>query len=345
MTVKNEKISEALKNLMRSKTIAFQSAYALIAGGAINGLFLAQAIYCETRYEQEKTRLTNKEGEVNEYFYHSHNQWFQDLGVSRREINSARAALKEKGFLQEVRAQIPARLFYRVDIDKVVESLSELKDTDGYSGDEEVSNQGSPFRAPKSVQNGLPREPETVDQESPKRSIIYRGPQREDKENGECDANASQVACATNLLPANPPEQTTAIAETEMAAVDTKSGKGRKGKKADKPKAEPDPRSSHAAIKKYQEILGKFPKKDDYDSIINMVGNQLDTWEAALNNLKAKYKKAEGKFYLYHFPYAEEAFQSLAILNEVPDFDAPNDNIWDVMDALNNDPKLIRKAS
>lgn len=194
--VKNEKISQALSNLMKSRTVSFQSAYARISGGAVNGLVLSQAIYLETRHDQKKTKLTDKDGQVREYFWHSHEQWFEDLGVSRREINGARATLKEKGFIHEIRAQVPARLFYRVDIDKVVEALSDLKDK------EEVSNQESPKRSVQSEQNGLSGEPETGELDSPKRSII-----REDlKENIESigedrlSANAESAHTSEEVL-------------------------------------------------------------------------------------------------------------------------------------------------
>lgn len=338
MTVENnKKLTPALENLLAGKTIGFNAAFARLTGGVLSGIFLSQAIYLET-HTQPKTKLTDKDGQVHDFFWHLQEQWDEETGMSRYEQKTARRTLRTMGFLHEVLAQVPAKLFYRVDMEAVAAALAD-------------TNKAVPTRESGAHNVTAPVCDGTTNKDvaAPHASMLpgHKDQERILKSKEESmggDAYASQVACATTL-PANALGQTTAITETELAAVETKPAKGRNGKKAAKPKAEPDQRTSHPAIKKYQEVMGKFPKKNDYDSIIQMVGDDVNTWGTALTNLRDRWKKTGGKFYLWHLPYAEEAFQSLAMLSEVPDFDGPNDSVWDVMDALNNDPKLLRKAS
>lgn len=53
------------------------------------------------------------------WFTRSRDQWTQDTGLSRWELETARRALRDAGFLDERRAGLPAKLWYRVRADRV----------------------------------------------------------------------------------------------------------------------------------------------------------------------------------------------------------------------------------
>lgn len=53
------------------------------------------------------------------WFVKSREQWHEETGLSRWEWETARRALRDAGFLDERRAGLPARIWYRVRADQV----------------------------------------------------------------------------------------------------------------------------------------------------------------------------------------------------------------------------------
>lgn len=60
---------------------------------------------------------------VEGWFLKSREEWKAETGLSRWELEAARRALREAGFLEERRAGLPAKLYYRVCADKVCQAL------------------------------------------------------------------------------------------------------------------------------------------------------------------------------------------------------------------------------
>lgn len=59
------------------------------------------------------------------WFLNSREGWKAQIGLSRWELETARRALREGGFLQERRAGLPAKLYYRVCAQAVWQALRE----------------------------------------------------------------------------------------------------------------------------------------------------------------------------------------------------------------------------
>jgi len=93
--------------------IVFHRSYVPIAGGITAALFLSHAGYaCE---DQPK----DHDG----WFVRSQAEWERDTGLIRREQETARRLLRERGLLEERRVGMPAVLWYRVNWARLRESL------------------------------------------------------------------------------------------------------------------------------------------------------------------------------------------------------------------------------
>lgn len=125
MKHKRDKGASATHSVLRvllSRPIAFHRPLAEITGSVTAGLMLSQALYWNERTD-------NPDG----WFYKSQPEWEEETTLSRREQESARTRLRQCGFWQEERRGVPARLFYRVDLDALAEALQSWAkpDSDG----------------------------------------------------------------------------------------------------------------------------------------------------------------------------------------------------------------------
>jgi hypothetical protein len=95
------------------RPIAYHRAFARIGGGATAGLFLSQCFYWSPR------------GSKDGWFYKSANEWEEETGLTVQEQRTARAKLKAIGVLEQHLKGVPATLFFRVNLARVVELLSQ----------------------------------------------------------------------------------------------------------------------------------------------------------------------------------------------------------------------------
>ena len=98
-----------LKKLLQ-RPIAFHRVFAEIAGSATGGLFLSQLFYWH-----------DKGDDPDGWIYKTQAEWQAETALSRYEQERARATLREKGLLAEERRGLPAKMFYRLDIERLVE--------------------------------------------------------------------------------------------------------------------------------------------------------------------------------------------------------------------------------
>ena len=85
--------------------IVFHRSYVPIAGGITAALFLSYAGYaCEDLPQEHDGWFTRTQAE-----------WERDTGLTRREQETARRLLRERGLLEERRVGMPAVLWYRVN--------------------------------------------------------------------------------------------------------------------------------------------------------------------------------------------------------------------------------------
>ncbi len=96
------------------RPVSYHADFAKAFGSVTAGLFLCQAIY-----------WTGKSIE-NDWFYKSRDDWKNELGMSRKEQESARKKLRKMGALEEELRGLPARLYYRVNFGRLIEIMEEF---------------------------------------------------------------------------------------------------------------------------------------------------------------------------------------------------------------------------
>jgi len=96
--------------------VAFHGCLPSVTGSINAALFLSRAIYL-TRTMARR----HPQG----WFARSTFEWQQETGLSRREQERARALLRDLGIVEESRKGVPARLLTRVNVDRLIELLSQ----------------------------------------------------------------------------------------------------------------------------------------------------------------------------------------------------------------------------
>lgn len=100
------------------KPVAYHVDIAKALGSVNAGLFVAQAMY-----------WTGKGTDPNGWFYKTQDEWYEEIGMGRREQETARKIAKQKGVLEEERRGVPARLFYRINFERLIEVLQDYYDS------------------------------------------------------------------------------------------------------------------------------------------------------------------------------------------------------------------------
>lgn len=96
------------------RPIAFHRCLVKPCGSVNAALMLSQAIYWSLR-------TSNPDG----WFYKTQEQWEEETGLTRREQESARILLRSRGLMDEERRSVPAKMYFRVDLDLVQTRLAE----------------------------------------------------------------------------------------------------------------------------------------------------------------------------------------------------------------------------
>lgn len=104
-----------------SKPIAFHPTLAKLSGGAVSGLMLSQACYWSDTLPEERGG----------WFFKTRDQWQEETQLTRWEQERARKDLCRKKYLQEERRGVPAKLWYRVNYEKIWQDLSQTSWWDG----------------------------------------------------------------------------------------------------------------------------------------------------------------------------------------------------------------------
>lgn len=93
---------------------------AKIAGSTSAGVLLSQAYFIEN------SSIGRVIFDGQSYWYHTSDQWENELGMSYDEARTARKKLVKLGVLFEVRRGLPRKLYYRVDCSKLVALINEF---------------------------------------------------------------------------------------------------------------------------------------------------------------------------------------------------------------------------
>jgi hypothetical protein len=98
--------------------IVFQRAYVELTGSAVAALFLSYAVYTTERLPPEAEGWFKKSGE----------EWRTETGLTRFEQQTARRILRNLDILIERRYGMPAELYYKIRVDRLLELLSSQAD-------------------------------------------------------------------------------------------------------------------------------------------------------------------------------------------------------------------------
>src|SRR5687767_10207092 len=118
MTQPNDTVLLDLVRALSDRPIAFNPAYARLAGSVTAGLFLSQAMYWSMRTKHDDG-----------WFYKSQIEWSSETAMSRTEIETARKRLRSLGVLHEKRKGNPARLWYQIDVDRLTNLIAGILQT------------------------------------------------------------------------------------------------------------------------------------------------------------------------------------------------------------------------
>lgn len=141
------------------RPIAFQRAFVALGVGITGALMLSQAVYWAKR--------TN-DGEG--WFYKSQEDWTEETGLTRYEQEGARKKLCSLGVLEEARKGVPARLFYRVNMEALSHQLECAIFPESSLGDSHIPDCGN--STIKSAGNQQASKRKTSRQDAGKPAII-----------------------------------------------------------------------------------------------------------------------------------------------------------------------------
>ncbi|NWO07177.1 MAG: hypothetical protein HLX50_16255 [Alteromonadaceae bacterium] len=117
------RVSPSVVQKILGRVVAYHAAFTLLPGVSVPGaVFLSQAFYW--------TRNTKAE-ERGGWFYKNQrgrDSWESETGLSPKQQANARKSLVEIGVLEEERRDVPAKMWYRVNCERLLELLAEQFD-------------------------------------------------------------------------------------------------------------------------------------------------------------------------------------------------------------------------
>jgi hypothetical protein len=116
----NTSAEQAIKALLTDRPIAYHPILARAVGSVTAGVLLAQLLYWTPRSLDPLQRVWKTQEEI-----------FEETALTRSEQETARRILKSIGVVEEKRAGVPARMYFRVDMDRLTEILGDLPDDQG----------------------------------------------------------------------------------------------------------------------------------------------------------------------------------------------------------------------
>lgn len=160
------------KNLLPwlDRPVSFHRILAKACGDVASGLFLSQCIYWQyvvlPAMPDEKKNKHQLEG----WFYKTREEWREETCLSRREQEGARKNLRSLGFLEEMLADVPAKLYFRVNLEALNIAFDPTNlqggnvptrelDTDQQEGTERTSKEAQnepPFSSSESTSESAP---------------------------------------------------------------------------------------------------------------------------------------------------------------------------------------------
>jgi hypothetical protein len=106
------------------RPIAFHRVFVELTGSVTAGLMLSQGLYW--------TRIKRRDDPGSDgWFYKTQAEWEEETGMGRSEQETARKHLRHTPFWQEQRRGVPAKLYFRIDLERLAEALLTTSPTAG----------------------------------------------------------------------------------------------------------------------------------------------------------------------------------------------------------------------
>lgn len=112
------------------RPIAYHKVFAKIAGSVTAGLFLSQAWYWKDKADDDQG-----------WFWKTEAQWEEETALTRYEQETARKALKAKGYIEEDKRGMPAKLYFRIRKEAVLLAVLEYVTGCGKPADKDAEKQ------------------------------------------------------------------------------------------------------------------------------------------------------------------------------------------------------------
>lgn len=95
------------------RPIAFHRSFVTITGSVTAALMLSQLVYWTLRADE------------GDWIFKTRAQWFDEIGLSRKEQEHARKVLKDCGLIQEMLRKVPAKVHFRINLAELRRALSD----------------------------------------------------------------------------------------------------------------------------------------------------------------------------------------------------------------------------
>jgi hypothetical protein len=112
--------SDVLQSILGSKVVSFHSIFAKAIGSVPAAVMLSQGLFWQEKSKHKDPRIIDGE----EYFSKTAEEWYDETGVTEEQQKTARAHLVGCSVWKERRAGLPAKMYFRVDLENLVAVIS-----------------------------------------------------------------------------------------------------------------------------------------------------------------------------------------------------------------------------
>ena len=112
-----------IQSILGAKTVSFNALFAKATGSVTAAVFLSQAVFWQEK-AKFKNALETMDFDGEAYFSKTAAEWYEETGLSTEQQKTARKPLVASGILKEKRAGLPAKMYFRIDIDALVSGIS-----------------------------------------------------------------------------------------------------------------------------------------------------------------------------------------------------------------------------
>ena len=126
----NLELKQTIETILTDRPIAYHAVLAKAVGSATAGIFLSQLLYWTPRSQDNDS-----------WIYKTQQEMYEETALTRREQETARRLLRQagkskgnseedEGVLEEKKAGVPSRLFFRINMNALLRLLTAVSDDD-----------------------------------------------------------------------------------------------------------------------------------------------------------------------------------------------------------------------